>query len=36
MNNFPVFMQNFLTNEWILTPIYKYPKNTHFTLYLMI
>ena len=36
MNNFPVFMLNYLTNKWIFTPIYKYPKNTHFTLYLMM
>ena len=36
MNNFPVFMLNFLTNKWIFTPVYKYPKNTHFTLYLKI
>ena len=36
MNNFPVFMLNFLTNKWIFTPIYNYPKYTHFTLYLMI
>ena len=29
-------MLNYLTNGWIFTPVYKYPKNTHFTLYLMI